>query len=332
MITLGIETSCDETALAIHDSDKGIISESVFSQEIHAAYGGVVPELASRDHCSKIIGMLHNVESDCAINKIDQIAYTSGPGLIGALLVGENFAQGLSFSLGVPLININHLEAHLHAPKIDPSIDLDYPFITLLVSGGHTMIVQVNNLGDYELLGETRDDASGEAFDKVSKLLGLGYPGGPEIQKAAKKGNPASFSFPRPMIQDKSFDMSFSGLKTAVLYATKEIDKTNKKIICDIAASFQSAITDVLVHKLILSAENKKIDCIVLAGGVAANDELRKKVSEKAKAKNIRTIYPQLKYCTDNAAMIAYLGSLKASDRSFALESKVRARWPLQEC
>ena len=332
MITLGIETSCDETALAIHDSDKGIISESVFSQEIHAAYGGVVPELASRDHCSKIIGMLHNVESDCAINKIDQIAYTSGPGLIGALLVGENFAQGLSFSLGVPLININHLEAHLHAPKIDPSIDLDYPFITLLVSGGHTMIVQVNNLGDYELLGETRDDASGEAFDKVSKLLGLGYPGGPEIQKAAKKGNPASFSFPRPMIQDKSFDMSFSGLKTAVLYATKEIDKTDKKIICDIAASFQSAITDVLVHKLILSAENKKIDCIVLAGGVAANDELRKKVSEKAKAKNIRTIYPQLKYCTDNAAMIAYLGSLKVSDRSFTLESKVRARWPLQEC
>ena len=332
MITLGIETSCDETALAIHDSDKGIISESVFSQEIHAAYGGVVPELASRDHCSKIIGMLHNVESECAIDKIDQIAYTSGPGLVGALLVGENFAQGLSFSLGVPLININHLEAHLHAPKIDPSIDLDYPFITLLVSGGHTMIVQVNNLGDYELLGETRDDASGEAFDKVSKLLGLGYPGGPEIQKAAKKGNPASFSFPRPMIQDKSFDMSFSGLKTAVLYATKEVDKTDKKIICDIAASFQSAITDVLVHKLILSAENKKIDCIVLAGGVAANDELRKKVSEKAKAKNIRTIYPQLKYCTDNAAMIAYLGSLKASDRSFALESKVRARWPLQEC
>tara|TARA_B100001989_G_scaffold252712_1_gene235810 strand:- start:7337 stop:8335 length:999 start_codon:yes stop_codon:yes gene_type:complete len=332
MITLGIETSCDETALAIHDSDKGIISESVFSQEIHAAYGGVVPELASRDHCSKIIGMLHNVESDCAIDKIDQIAYTSGPGLVGALLVGENFAQGLSFSLRVPLININHLEAHLHAPKIDPSIDLDYPFITLLVSGGHTMIVQVNNLGDYELLGETRDDASGEAFDKVSKLLGLGYPGGPEIQKAAKKGNPSSFSFPRPMIQDKSFDMSFSGLKTAVLYATKEVDKTDKKIICDIAASFQSAITDVLVHKLILSAENKKIDCIVLAGGVAANDELRKKVSEKAKAKNIRTIYPQLKYCTDNAAMIAYLGSLKASDRSFALESKVRARWPLQEC
>ena len=332
MITLGIETSCDETALAIHDCDKGIISESVFSQEIHAACGGVVPELASRDHCSKIIGMLHNVERDCAINKIDQIAYTSGPGLIGALLVGENFAQGLSFSLGVPLININHLEAHLHAPKIDPSIDLDYPFITLLVSGGHTMIVQVNNLGDYELLGETRDDASGEAFDKVSKLLGLGYPGGPEIQKAAKKGNPSSFSFPRPMIQDKSFDMSFSGLKTAVLYATKEVDKTDKKIICDIAASFQSAITDVLVHKLILSAENKKIDCIVLAGGVAANDELRKKVSEKAKAKNIRTIYPQLKYCTDNAAMIAYLGSLKASDRSFALESKVRARWPLQEC
>ena len=332
MITLGIETSCDETALAIHDSDKGIISESVFSQEIHAAYGGVVPELASRDHCSKIIGMLHNVESDCAIDKIDQIAYTSGPGLVGALLVGENFAQGLSFSLGVPLININHLEAHLHAPKIDPSIDLDYPFITLLVSGGHTMIVQVNNLGDYVLLGETRDDASGEAFDKVSKLLGLGYPGGPEIQKAAKKGNPSSFSFPRPMIQDKSFDMSFSGLKTAVLYATKEVDKTDKKIICDIAASFQSAITDVLVHKLILSAENKKIDCIVLAGGVAANDELRKKVSEKAKAKDIRTIYPQLKYCTDNAAMIAYLGSLKASDRSFALESKVRARWPLQEC
>ena len=332
MITLGIETSCDETALAIHDSDKGIISESVFSQEIHAAYGGVVPELASRDHCSKIIGMLHNVESDCAIDKIDQIAYTSGPGLVGALLVGENFAQGLSFSLRVPLININHLEAHLHAPKIDPSIDLDYPFITLLVSGGHTMIVQVNNLGDYELLGETRDDASGEAFDKVSKLLGLGYPGGPEIQKAAKKGNPSSFSFPRPMIQDKSFDMSFSGLKTAVLYATKEVDKTDKKIICDIAASFQSAITDVLVHKLILSAENKKIDCIVLAGGVAANDELRKKVSEKAKAKNIRTIYPQLKYCTDNAAMIAYLGSLKVSDRSFALESKVRARWPLQEC
>lgn len=332
MITLGIETSCDETALAIHDSDKGIISESVFSQEIHAAYGGVVPELASRDHCSKIIGMLHNVESDCAIDKIDQIAYTSGPGLVGALLVGENFAQGLSFSLGVPLININHLEAHLHAPKIDPSIDLDYPFITLLVSGGHTMIVQVNNLGDYELLGETRDDASGEAFDKVSKLLGLGYPGGPEIQKAAKKGNPSSFSFPRPMIQDKSFDMSFSGLKTAVLYATKEVDKTDKKNICDIAASFQSAITDVLVHKLILSAENKKIDCIVLAGGVAANDELRKKVSEKAKAKNIRTIYPQLKYCTDNAAMIAYLGSLKASDRSYALASKVRARWPLQEC
>ena len=181
-----------------------------------------------------------------------------------------------------------------------------------------------------EIIGESLDDSIGEAYDKCGKMMGLNYPAGPKIDEFARKGNPTKFKFSIPKVS--GLDFSFSGLKTEVLYETKEVDKTDKKIICDIAASFQSAITDVLVHKLILSAENKKIDCIVLAGGVAANDELRKKVSEKAKAKNIRTIYPQLKYCTDNAAMIAYLGSLKASDRSYALESKVRARWPLQEC
>ena len=334
---LGIETSCDETAAAvIRENDEGtadILSNVVSSQiEEHKKFGGVVPELAARAHLENIEYIIDTAlkQSGTAISEIDGVAATAGPGLIVCLTVGLNIGKSIAAFSNKPLIGVNHLEGHALSPGLNEKIK--FPYLLLLISGGHSQFLVVKDVNEYEQLGTTIDDALGEAFDKTAKMLDLGYPGGPNVEKFSKLGDKNFFKLPEPIINKAGCNLSFAGLKTAVLYATKEVGKIDKKTICDIAASFQSAITDVLVHKLILSAENKKIDCIVLAGGVAANDELRKKVSEKAKAKNIRTIYPLLKYCTDNAAMIAYLGSLKAKDRSFALESKVRARWPLQEC
>ena len=331
MKTLGIETSCDETAIAIYDSNKGIIGESIYSQmKMHAEYGGVVPELASRDHCLKIIDVLKDALGDYQLIDIDQIAYTSGPGLLGALLIGESFAQGLSSALQVPLIPINHLEGHLMSPMMEyPEISM--PFICLLVSGGHSMIVDVKAKGDYEIIGQSQDDAVGEAFDKVGKLLGLPYPGGPHIEKLALNGNPKAYDFPRPMIHSDNLDMSLSGLKTAVLYTVQKVEEINNNIKADIAASFQKAVTDVLIAKIKKTINQTNRSDVIIAGGVAANKYIRKEFKELENTLNIRVYYPDLKYCGDNAAMIAFVGSMMTATKEKNIKSKVRARWPLNE-
>ncbi|MDB4043357.1 tRNA (adenosine(37)-N6)-threonylcarbamoyltransferase complex transferase subunit TsaD [Gammaproteobacteria bacterium] len=329
MITLGIETSCDETAVALFDSSKGLIGEAVFSQiDLHGEYGGVIPELASRDHCQKIIQIYKNALGSIKPKKIDQIAYTAGPGLLGALLIGENFAQGLALALDKPLIPLNHLEAHLMAPFLDGD-ELQFPFLTLLVSGGHSLIIDVKGLNDYEILGQSRDDAVGEAFDKVAKLIGLGYPGGPEIERMAQHGDSKKFKFPQPMLNSSGYDFSFSGLKTAVLYAVQEIDEITEVVQADISASFQHAATEVLIKKISKALIDTGREGIVLAGGVAANKLLRKKISALQEKLNIKVLYPPIAHCTDNAAMIAYLGSLKANDATHSLKSHARPRWPL---
>jgi N6-L-threonylcarbamoyladenine synthase len=331
MKTLGIETSCDETAVAVYDSEQGIIGESVFSQiDLHAEYGGVVPELASRDHCNKIIKVFKDATNGIDLNSIDQIAYTAGPGLLGALLIGESFAKGLSYSLDIPLIPVNHLEGHLVSPSMEFE-EIETPYICLLVSGGHTMIVDVKAFGNYEIIGQSVDDAVGEAFDKVGKLLELPYPGGPHIERIALDGDPASYKFPRPMLHSDDLNLSFSGLKTSVLYKVKEIDQMHNSIKSNIAASFQAAVIEVLVKKITKTIESTGRKEIIIAGGVAANKKLRSSMKELESALDIKVFYPDLKYCGDNAAMIAYLGSLRGSSNNKPVESCVRARWPLSE-
>lgn len=331
MKTLGIETSCDETAVAVYDSEQGIIGESVFSQiDLHAEYGGVVPELASRDHCNKIIKVFKDATNGIDLNSIDQIAYTAGPGLLGALLIGESFAKGLSYSLDIPLIPVNHLEGHLVSPSMEFE-EIETPYICLLVSGGHTMIVDVKAFGDYEIIGQSVDDAVGEAFDKIGKLLELPYPGGPHIERIALDGDPASYKFPRPMLHSDNLNLSFSGLKTSVLYKVKEFDQMHDSIKSNIAASFQAAVIDVLVKKITKTIELTGRKEIIIAGGVAANKKLRSSMKELEDTLDIKVFYPDLKYCGDNAAMIAYLGSLRASSKNKFVESCVRARWPLSE-
>ena len=331
MKTLGIETSCDETAIAVYDSEHGIIGESVYSQiKMHAEYGGVVPELASRDHCVKIIGVLKEAIGDLDLKTIDQIAYTSGPGLLGALLMGESFAQGLSTALNIPLIPINHLEGHLMSPVMEfPEIKT--PYLSLLVSGGHSMIVDVKERGSYEILGQSQDDAVGEAFDKVGKLLDLPYPGGPHIEKLATAGNPKAYDFPRPMMHSDNLNLSFSGLKTSVLYTVRDIEDLNDQIKADIAASFQQAVIDVLSKKIKKAVEASGRSDVIIAGGVAANKALRFGIKDLENSLGIKVYYPSLKYCGDNAAMIAYVGSLRSADGVNNKSSSVRARWPLNE-
>ncbi|MDA7800390.1 tRNA (adenosine(37)-N6)-threonylcarbamoyltransferase complex transferase subunit TsaD [Gammaproteobacteria bacterium] len=331
MKTLGIETSCDETAVAVYDSEHGIIGESVFSQiKMHAEYGGVVPELASRDHCVKIISVLQEAINQVDLQYIDQVAYTSGPGLLGALLIGESFAQGISSALNIPLIPINHLEGHLMSPVMEfPEIKV--PYICLLVSGGHSMIVDVKDRGDYKILGQSQDDAVGEAFDKVGKLLGLPYPGGPHIERLALKGNSKAYDFPRPMMHSDNLDLSFSGLKTSVLYTVRDIDDLTDQVKADIAASFQQAVIDVLTKKIKKAVELSGRSEVIIAGGVAANKALRATIKDLENTINIKVYYPSLKYCGDNAAMIAFVGSLRSSDKINISGSSVRARWPLSE-
>ena len=329
MITLGIETSCDETAVALFDSNKGLIGESVFSQiDLHSEYGGVIPELASRDHCRKIIQIYKHALGSIDPAEIDYVAYTAGPGLLGALLIGENFAQGLALSLNKPLIPVNHLEAHLMAPFLDEE-KVEFPFLTLLVSGGHSLIIDVQGLNQYKILGQSRDDAVGEAFDKVAKLIGLGYPGGPEIERVAQDGDHMAFNFPQPMLHSSDYDFSFSGLKTAVLYAVQDIEEINSQIQADIAASFQHAATEVLIKKIKKALEDTGRESIVLAGGVAANKLLRSKISLLKSKLNVDVLYPPLSHCTDNAAMIAYLGSMKVDEATSSLASHAKPRWPL---
>ena len=331
MKTLGIETSCDETAIAIYDSNDGIIGESIHSQmKMHAEYGGVVPELASRDHCLKIVDVLEDALGNHSIDSIDRIAYTSGPGLLGALLIGESFAQGLSTALNIPLIPINHLEGHLMSPMMEfPEIKM--PFICLLVSGGHSMIVDVIEKGNYKIIGQSQDDAVGEAFDKVAKLLDLPYPGGPHIEKLALEGDPNSYDFPRPMIHSDNLDMSLSGLKTSVLYTVQKIKNLdhNKKV--DIAASFQQAVTDLLLAKITRAIEETNRKDVIIAGGVAANKFIRSEFKKLEDLLGIKVYYPDLKYCGDNASMIAFVGSMMNAEKKGNNPSQVRARWPLDE-
>ena len=331
MRTLGIETSCDETAVAIYDSDDGIIGESIHSQmTMHAEYGGVVPELASRDHCLKIVDVLKDALGNHSIHTIDQIAYTSGPGLLGALLIGESFAQGLSTALNIPLIPINHLEGHLMSPMMEfPEIKM--PFICLLVSGGHSMIVDVIEKGNYKIIGQSQDDAVGEAFDKVAKLLGLPYPGGPHIEKLATEGDPNFYDFPRPMIHSDNLDMSLSGLKTSVLYKVQKIKNLDHNKKANIAASFQKAVTDLLVAKITRAIEEINRKDVIIAGGVAANKFIRSEFKKLEDLFGIKVYYPDLKYCGDNASMIAFVGSMINAKKRGESTSQVRARWPLDE-
>ena len=330
MITLGIETSCDETAIALYDSDKGLVGESVFSQiELHSEYGGVIPELASRDHCQRIIQIYNQALGTIDPSEIDYIAYTAGPGLLGTLLIGENFAQGLAIALNKPLIPVNHLEAHLMAPFLSTG-DISFPFLTLLVSGGHSLIIDVEAFNKYKILGQSRDDAVGEAFDKVAKLIGLGYPGGPEIEKISKNGDYKKFDFPQPMLHSPNYDFSFSGLKTAVLYTVQGIQEMDKQIQADIAASFQHVVTEVLIKKVSKALEDTGRKSIVMTGGVAANKLLRDKITVLRDKLNINVLYPPLAHCTDNAAMVAYLGSLKYNQAEYNLFSQARPRWSLE--
>ena len=331
MKTLGIETSCDETAIAIYDSHEGLVGESIYSQiKMHAQYGGVVPELASRDHCSKIVNVMRDALGDYPIECIDQIAYTSGPGLLGALLIGESFAQGLSSALDIPLIPINHLEGHLMSPMMEfPEIKM--PFLCLLISGGHSMIVDVKEKGSYQIIGQSQDDAVGEAFDKVAKLLDLPYPGGPYIEKLALNGNPETYDFPRPMIHSDNLDMSLSGLKTSVLYTVQKIDNLDEKVKSNIAASFQKAVSDLLIAKTTKAIKITDRKDLIVAGGVAANKFIRNEFKNIEEDLNIKVYYPDLKYCGDNAAMIAFVGSKRSPKNKGDSTSKVRARWPLDE-
>ncbi|NKC00865.1 MAG: tRNA (adenosine(37)-N6)-threonylcarbamoyltransferase complex transferase subunit TsaD [Pseudomonadales bacterium] len=333
MRVLGIETSCDETGLAIFDTESGLLGQVLYSQiDLHADYGGVVPELASRDHIRKIKPLTAELLKQCSIqlDDLDGIAYTSGPGLMGALLVGATFARSLAWSLNVPAIEVHHMEAHLLAPLIAADADLpDLPFIALLVSGGHTQLVQVNDVGDHSILGESVDDAAGEAFDKVAKMMGLSYPGGPAISIAAVDGDPMRFTFPRPMTDRPGLDFSFSGLKTHSLNTVKANEPLTSQDIADIAYAFEHAVVETLFIKCRRAIEQTGIPRLIMAGGVSANTKLRQKLATDLEAE---VFYPPPEFCTDNGAMIAYAGAIRlARGERAPLEINTRARWPMDQ-
>ncbi len=307
---LGIESSCDETAVAIYDTVEGLIAHRVYSQiELHREWGGVVPELASRDHIRKIIPLIQQVLGDahCDKSKIDAIAYTKGPGLIGALMVGAAVGCALAYAWGVPAIGIHHLEAHLMAVMLEERKP-EFPFVALLVSGGHTLLIEVRGLEQYRVLGETLDDAAGEAFDKTAKLLGLPYPGGPALAELAKQGRSGRFVFPRPMIHRKNLDFSFSGLKTHVLNVYQQQEKHDMQLKADMAYAFQEAVVETLLIKCRKALEATGLNRLVVVGGVGANQALRTALSERV---NAAVFYPRQEFCTDNGAMVAYTGALR---------------------
>ena len=332
MLILGIESSCDETGLALYDTEEGLISQALHSQvDLHADYGGVVPELASRDHVRKITPLTRLILKDAnkSLSDLDGIAYTAGPGLMGALLVGASFAKSLAWSLNIPSIGVHHMEAHLLAPLIETTNAPDLPFIALLVSGGHTQLVHVKALGDYKILGESLDDAAGEAFDKTAKLLGLGYPGGPKIAAKAEFGDPTRFKFPRPMTDRPGLDFSFSGLKTFALNTVHNNSPLSEQDKADIALAFELAAVDTLTIKCKRAIDQTRVKHLVIAGGVSANTRLREKLSSSLSA---QVIYAPLELCTDNGAMVAYAGALRlqAGQRS-DLSIITRARWPMDQ-
>jgi N6-L-threonylcarbamoyladenine synthase len=330
MLILGIESSCDETAVALYDDRRGLLAHDLFSQiALHALYGGVVPELASRDHIRRILPLLKNVitKAGCVLEDIDAVAYTKGPGLVGALLVGTAVAVSLAWSLGVPTLPVNHLEAHMLAVYLEDKTP-EFPFLCLLVSGGHTMLIKVSGVGNYELLGQTLDDAVGEAFDKVAKMLQLPYPGGPAIEKLAQDGDPLKFVMPRPMLH-RGLDFSFSGLKTHVLQLVKS-HNVDAQVKANIAAGFQTAVVDTLLYKVKKAMQQSGCQRLVIAGGVGANKYLRDAASAMAIKNNFEIFYPDKKWCTDNAAMIAVTGSKRfyeLLELNYAIS--VLPRWPI---
>ncbi|TCJ16262.1 tRNA (adenosine(37)-N6)-threonylcarbamoyltransferase complex transferase subunit TsaD [Parasulfuritortus cantonensis] len=331
MLVLGIESSCDETGIALYDTERGLLGHALHSQvAMHAEYGGVVPELASRDHIRRALPLTRRVlaQADRRLADIDGIAYTQGPGLAGALLVGASIAAGLGVALRRPVVGVHHLEGHLLSPRLaDPKPE--FPFIALLVSGGHTQLMRVDGVGRYRLLGETLDDAAGEAFDKTAQLLGLGYPGGPAISKLALTGDPGRYKLPRPMLNSGDLDFSFAGLKTAVLTLVK---REGLDHAADIAAAFQAAAVEVLASKAVEAVRQSGMQRLVVAGGVGANRQLRERLDAEAARRRFAVYYPPLDLCTDNGAMIAYAGALRLaeagpSDGRFA----IRPRWDLGE-
>jgi len=331
MRIIGIETSCDDTGVAIFDGHLGLLAHATFHQfETHAPFGGVVPELASRDHAHQLLLLLQHVieKANIPTSSIDGIAYTAGPGLAGALLVGATFARTLGYAWQVPTIGVHHMEGHLLAPLLEEKTP-DFPFLALLVSGGHTLLVEVQTLGEYRILGESLDDAAGEAFDKVAKLLGLAYPGGPLLEKLAKEGVPNRFRFPRPLTDKPGLDFSFSGLKTFTLNTLQQSEKTPQDK-ADIAFEFQEAVVDTLFIKCKRAMQQTDIHRLVVAGGVGANSRLRQKLSELTVDEKVQIYYPRLEFCTDNGAMIAYAGyqRLKMGFKD-PLEITVHPRWPM---
>jgi N6-L-threonylcarbamoyladenine synthase len=337
MRVLGIETSCDETGIALFDSEHGLLADALYSQvAVHEEYGGVVPELASRDHVRKTLPLIDEVLSRAGVSgaELDGIAYTAGPGLVGALMVGATLARSLALGWGVPSLGIHHMEGHLLAPMLEAERP-QYPFVALLVSGGHTQLVRVDGIGRYRLLGESLDDAAGEAFDKTAKMLGQPYPGGPHIARLAGSGVAGRFTFPRPMTNRPGLDFSFSGLKTHALNTINEHggrDGLDEQTRDDIARAFQTAVVETLVIKCRRALEQEQLDTLVIAGGVSANEELRLRLRKALDKRGGRVFYPAPRFCTDNGAMIAFAGCqrLLCGERDTALAA-VRPRWPMDE-
>ena len=339
MLVLGIETSCDETAAALYEGGSGLLAHQIYSQtSLHSDFGGVVPELAARDHARKISPIIQAVcaEAGASLRRdVNAVAFTAGPGLMGALLVGATFGRTLAWTLDIPAIAIHHLEGHLMVVQMVAGEDLSLPFLALLVSGGHTLIMKVSGLGQYEVLGESLDDAVGEAFDKTAKLLGLGYPGGAALAALAEKGRPGRFEFPSPMATKPGLDLSFSGLKTHALLQVQALESESAlddQARADIALAFQRAAVKALVLKCKRALRKTRLGHLVVAGGVGANRLLRQELTTLARAEDCRLYYPPVDLCTDNGAMIAYAGWLRliAGERS-GLAVKVRARWPISE-
>ncbi|MSP86040.1 MAG: tRNA (adenosine(37)-N6)-threonylcarbamoyltransferase complex transferase subunit TsaD [Methylotenera sp.] len=346
MLILGVESSCDETGLALYDTEHGLLAHALHSQvEMHAEYGGVVPELASRDHIRRVLPLTERVLNDAnkTLQDIDAIAYTQGPGLSGALLVGTSFAESLAFSLQIPTINVHHLEGHLLAPLLEDNPPA-FPFVALLVSGGHSQLMRVDGIGEYTLLGDTLDDAAGEAFDKTAKLLGLGYPGGPALAKLAEHSHSnhthsterkSPFKLPRPLLNSGDLNFSFSGLKTAVLTLSNKHQPLDEISKADIAWEFQEAVTEVLTAKCMNALRETGLDNLVVSGGVGANAKLREKLNAATKRKLCKVSYPRLAFCTDNGAMIAFAGAMRLKamhgkgNQSYGFS--VRPRWDLAE-
>ena len=332
MRVLGIETSCDETAVAIYDARRGLLAHEIYSQvDLHAPYGGVVPELASRDHLRKLLPLLKKMTDDQGgAGSLSGVAYTSGPGLVGALLVGGAVARSLAYGWGIPCLGVHHMEGHLLAPLLEPDPPA-FPFVALLVSGGHTLLAEVDGLGRYQILGNTLDDAAGEAFDKTAKLLGLGYPGGPQLEALAERGRAGVFRFPRPLTDRPGLDFSFSGLKTAVIVALR--DRTlDEQTRADAALAFQDAVAETLTIKCERALERTGAQTLVVAGGVGANRRLRAGLLALGQRIGVRVAYPRPDFCTDNAAMIALLGCLRlGAGQQDDLAIRVRARWPMTD-